>query len=232
VLWVEPTYLDRGKLLTIKEAEIAGLKRKTQPQVRVEQIREVASFVGRLPIGGDRSVVVIEGAETMAEGAANALLKTLEEPRRATIILIAPDVDSLLPTLISRCQKVPFWGLSLENMHFILDRLGIRDIPSEILLQAEGSVGRAIQSWQILQTIPPELLPQVPTSAIVALELAKQISALELDSQLWLMDYWQRWLWQKYQSPAPVQALEQAKQNLKGFVQPRLVWEVCLTGII
>jgi len=48
----------------------------------------------------------LEQAETMAEAAANALLKTLEEPGQAT--LIAPAAESLLPTLVSRCQRIPF----------------------------------------------------------------------------------------------------------------------------
>jgi len=43
----------------------------------------------------------------MAEAAANALLKTLEEPGQATLILIAPAAESLLPTLVSRRQRIP-----------------------------------------------------------------------------------------------------------------------------
>ncbi|MFN3926632.1 MAG: DNA polymerase III subunit delta' [Pseudanabaenaceae cyanobacterium] len=228
LLWIEPTYAHQGKLFTAKEAEELGLKRKMSPQIRIEQIREVGEFVSRLPLLNDRSLVVIEGAETMAEASANALLKTLEEPGRAVIILIAPSVDRLLPTLVSRCQQVPFRPLSLANMQAIFDRLGVKEIPMEILLQAEGSVGRAIQSWQILQTIPPELLPQLPSHPLTALQLAKAISALEIETQLWLVDYWQRSLWQKYQTPELVQHLEQAKQYLRVFVQPRLVWEVAL----
>ena len=89
LLWVEPTYLHQGKRLSTAEAIAADVKRKTPPTIRLEQVREVSQFLGRSPLETDRSVVVIEQAEAMAEAPANALLKTLEEPGQATLILIA-----------------------------------------------------------------------------------------------------------------------------------------------
>ncbi len=74
---------------------------------QIEQIREITNFLSRPPLESSRSVVVIEQADTMTESAANALLKTLEEPGKATLILIAPSPSSLLPTLVSRCQHIP-----------------------------------------------------------------------------------------------------------------------------
>ncbi|PSB42110.1 DNA polymerase III subunit delta', partial [Chamaesiphon polymorphus CCALA 037] len=107
VLWVAPTYNHQGKLYSAAEATAAGIKRKTPPQIRIEQIRDISRFLARPPLLGDRSVIAIEQAETMPEAAANALLKTLEEPGKATIIAIASSVESLLPTIVSRCQQVP-----------------------------------------------------------------------------------------------------------------------------
>lgn len=236
VLWVEPTYLDRGKLVTSSEA--TNLKRKTSPQVRLEQVREVSEFLSRLPLQSPRSIVVIENAETMAESASNALLKTLEEPGRATIILLVTAGNHILPTLISRCQKISFWGLSLPDMETILRKQGVTDMPQAILEQAEGSVGLALQAYEILQNTPPELLPcaeNLPQRSIDSLQMAKSIASLELETQLWLADYWQQWLWQSryanQDARQPVQDLEQAKQYLKSFVQPRLVWEVTLSRL-
>ena len=102
LLWIQPTYLHQGKLLSAAEAAAAGVKRKAPPTIRIEQIREIAQFLGRSPLEATRLVVVIEQAEAMAEAAANALLKTLEEPGQATLILIAPGTEALLPTLVSR----------------------------------------------------------------------------------------------------------------------------------
>ncbi|MCJ8282849.1 MAG: ATP-binding protein, partial [Rivularia sp. ALOHA_DT_140] len=90
LLWVQPTYLHQGKLLSSKEATEKGLKRKAPPIIRLEQIRGITEFLSRPPLESSRNIVVLEQAETMAESAANALLKTLEEPGKATLILIAP----------------------------------------------------------------------------------------------------------------------------------------------
>ncbi|MBD0363561.1 MAG: DNA polymerase III subunit delta', partial [Coleofasciculus sp. C3-bin4] len=120
VLWVEPTYLHNGTRLSVTEAAQKGLQRKAPPQIRLEQIREITQFLGRSALEASRKVVVLEQAETMAEAAANGLLKTLEEPGRATLILIAPSTESLLPTLVSRCQRIPFYRLAQEDMETVL----------------------------------------------------------------------------------------------------------------
>ncbi|MGD2179650.1 DNA polymerase III subunit delta' [Lusitaniella coriacea] len=240
-LWVQPTYLHQGKRLTVAEAAAAGIERRGAPQIRIEQIREIAQFLSRPPLEAPRAVVAIEEAQTMAEGAANALLKTLEEPGRATLILIAPRTDSLLPTLVSRCQSIPFYPLALEQMRQVLEQEGyaeILDYP-EICAIAQGSPGEAIRAWQQYQKISPELLAQLtqpPPNTYRALELAKEINkTLEIENQLWLLDYLQYSYWQQFLkgkiSHSPLRQLEQARQSLLCYAQPRLVWEVVLLGL-
>ncbi|MDP5017137.1 MAG: DNA polymerase III subunit delta', partial [Dolichospermum sp.] len=102
LLWVEPTYQYQGQRLTPAEAAAKGVKRKAPPVIRLEQIREITQFLSRPPLEAARNVIVLEQAETMAESAANGLLKTLEEPGKETLILIAPSPESVLPTLVSR----------------------------------------------------------------------------------------------------------------------------------
>lgn len=64
------------------------------------------------PVAGTRKIAIINDADTMNDEAANALLKTLEEPPDgAMLILIASNLDSLLPTIRSRCQHVRFGPL-------------------------------------------------------------------------------------------------------------------------
>ncbi len=244
LLWVEPTYLHQGKRFSAAEAAAAGIKRKSAPIIRLEQVREIARFLSRSPLEATRSVVVLDQAETMAEGPANALLKTLEEPGQATLILIAPGVEALLPTLVSRCQRIPFYRLDTEAMTQVLQHLNQPELQQpEILQLAQGSPGEAIAHWQQLQELPPELLPQVrqmPRSPREALSLARQIDkALETDAQLWLTSYLQQIYWQQLQQQAPsaanlrpIQLLEQARQSLLQYVQPRLVWEVTLMGMV
>lgn len=237
LLWVEPTYLHQSKLLTVSEAQTAQIKRRGLPQVRLEQIRDIARFLSRPPLEADRAVVVIESAELIAEAAANALLKTLEEPGQATLILVAPNQQALLPTLISRCQTIPFRRLSPLDMAQVLTRIGHQEILNypEVLSLAQGSPGGAIASWQQLQAIPPELLQQISqpiTNVRSALELARQIiQTLEPESQLWLLDYLQQSRWQHGHTEG-MEKLELARKQLLRYVQPRLVWEVTLMNLI
>ncbi|MBD2123682.1 DNA polymerase III subunit delta' [Trichocoleus sp. FACHB-262] len=237
LLWVQPTYLHQGKLLSAAEAAAAGLKRKAPPQIRLDQVRQLAQFLGRPPMESARSVVVIEQAETMAEAAANGLLKTLEEPGPATLILIAPGAEVLLPTLVSRCQRIPFYRLSPEALGQVLEQAGYAEILQhpELLEIAQGSPGEAIASWQQLQAIPPDLLAtltQPLRAAREALELARRLDkALDTEAQLWLIDYLQHALWRSRRQPQLLQHLEKARQSLLSYAQPRLVWEVTLMAI-
>jgi DNA polymerase-3 subunit delta' len=235
LLWVEPTYLDKGKMLTAKEADAAGLKRRALPQIRIEQVREISEFVSRSPLECQRSVVILEEAQSMAESAANSLLKTLEEPLYATIILIVPDAGSILPTLVSRCQRIPFTRLNQAQMQEVLTREGHTDIPPEVVALAQGSAGQAIESFERFKSIPAELLTsvsQIPQDAKSAMAIAKQITKeLEVDLQLWLIDYLQNYFWEQQRSKSVLQHLDKARELIARYVQPRLVWEVTLLQI-
>jgi len=240
-LWVQPTYLDRGKRVTVAEADAAGMKRKTPPKIRIEQIREITEFLSRPPLESTRSVVVIEGAATMTEVAANALLKTLEEPGRASLILMAPSPESLLPTLVSRCQRIPFFPLAPAAMAQILKNQGYAEILKHptLLAIAQGSPGQAIVAWNHLQQLPTELLQklnQLPRSPREALELAREVDkTADTPTQLWLLDYLQHCYWQKFLegslSVSPLPQLEKARHCLLSYAQPRLVWEVTLLSL-
>ncbi|MBE9109953.1 DNA polymerase III subunit delta' [Nodosilinea sp. LEGE 07298] len=240
LLWVEPTYLHQGKLIGASVAAQEGLSRKSPPQTRLDQVRQIAQFLGRPPLEAPRAVVVIEAAETMAEGAANGLLKTLEEPGQATIILLAPGPQSLLPTLVSRCQTIPFQRLNATDMAAVLAQVEQTEVLAQpqILAMAQGSPGGAIAAYNQLQSIPPELLTalhQPPHSLREALDQARQVAkTLDTEAQLWLLDYLLNWYWQSYpaESPRWLPKLEAAKGYLRRFVQPRLVWEVMLMDLV
>ncbi|MEN9222549.1 MAG: DNA polymerase III subunit delta' [Thermostichus sp. BF3_bins_97] len=233
--WVSPTYLHQGRLIAAGSPEAQTLQRRSPPQIRLEQVQGVARFCARRPIRARRSVVVLEGSETLAESAANALLKTLEEPGLAHLILIAPQAASLLPTLLSRCQSVPFRRLSLTEVEQVLRQLGQaapEGIPwSEWMALAQGSPGLALVAREQMQGIPLDLLEELkrwPDSLAQALELAKAVSArLDVPAQLWLIDYLQQHFWLQG-SRQPIQPLERIRRQLLQFVQPRLCWEVNL----
>ncbi len=252
VLWVQPTYLHQGNRISIAEAAATGFKGKSSPMIRLEQVREVTEFLSRSPLAAPRKVVVLEQAETMPETAANALLKTLEEPGKATIILIASAETALLSTIVSRCQKIPLRRLDKQQLETILQQHNYSEILKNpvILSLAQGSPGNAISSWQQLQDIPPEIIEKInklPTKPLQNLALARDLDkTLELEQQLWLLEYLQHHYWHShyvanksrnkldYQSVSQsishvyIDCLEKAKKHLLSYVQPRLVWEVTL----
>lgn len=101
----------------------------------------------RKALQGRGKVFIIEEAETMNRDAANAMLKTLEEPQgRTLIVLLTDQPHSLLPTIRSRCQMVRFASLPLD---LVVEKLGSRGIdPDAARLAAtiaEGSLGLAIR---------------------------------------------------------------------------------------
>jgi DNA polymerase III subunit delta' len=77
--------------------------------VLIDRVRQGIGFVQRRPAEGRHSILIVDQAHRMEAAAANALLKTLEEPPpHAILVLITPSWHALLPTIRSRCQAVPF----------------------------------------------------------------------------------------------------------------------------
>jgi DNA polymerase III subunit delta' len=138
---------------------------------------------------------------------------------------------------VSRCQRIPFRRLDREAIAQVLAQTGNGEILQhpEVMALAQGSPGEAIAQWQQIQAIPPELLEAVtqpPKSLRNALDLARQVAqALDIESQLWLLDYLQYHYWETQRQPAHLHHLEKARRYLLQYVQPRLVWEVTFLGM-
>ena len=237
LLWVEPTYQDKGQLVPASKAEELGLARRAAPQLRLEQIRDVSRFLSRRAVEARGCVVVLEHAEAMAEGAANALLKTLEEPGEGLLILIAATPEQLLTTIRSRCQQIPFTRLSSEQLAVVLERCGepapTAD-PPELLELAAGSPGALLRCRQAWADLPEGLAARLLDLAaaaepLQALALARDLAeALDAEQQLWLLGWWQLALWRRQAPVAQLQRLERLRSQLRAYVQPRLAWEVAL----
>lgn len=81
--------------------------RRRQPIIAIEQVRELADFIGLTSHRGQYRVVIVEPAEALNTAAANALLKTLEEPPANTVfLLVCHQPGRLLPTVRSRCRRL------------------------------------------------------------------------------------------------------------------------------
>ena len=91
--------------------------------IRINQIRDLQKKLNFLPYEGTTKVAIIDSAEKMNLQAANAFLKTLEEPPISTVlILIVTNLYQLLPTIVSRCQRIMFNPLPSEEVKKILSK--------------------------------------------------------------------------------------------------------------
>lgn len=108
-------------------------------QMNVEQVRSTVLASNLSPVEGRRKVFLLDEAGTMTDGAANALLKTLEEPSVSTIfLLIAESVEDLPDTIASRCRVVPFSRVATDEVSGALVALGVEEGPAEEAARIAG----------------------------------------------------------------------------------------------
>lgn len=117
--------------------------------IRIDAIRNIQQMMTFKPLEGRRRLVIIDDADKMNEQAANALLKTLEEPSDANIIILVTARPYWLPqTILSRCQHVRVSPLAAETVaRFLTEKMQIDPSRSGVLsLLSAGSIGRALES--------------------------------------------------------------------------------------
>ncbi len=115
--------------------------------IKIDQVRSLQQDLALRPLEGKYKVCLIDGAEQLNPAAANALLKTLEEPQPNTvIILLTSQPEKLLPTIRSRCQRLPFHRLPKQRLTEILaNRLELDETEASILAAlSEGSFQKAL----------------------------------------------------------------------------------------
>jgi DNA polymerase-3 subunit delta' len=173
-----------------------------QPQIKIGQIREFRRLTAYPPMEGGWRVALIKSAEDMQPEAANALLKTLEEPpARHLLILAAASERELFPTIVSRCQKFLFSPLPSDLVVQELQaRRGLsREDAVFLTALSGGSLGRALalnpgelaqQRREVLEDLE-KLASGSPAAAVIwARRLAK--NSEELDHFILLAQMWYR----------------------------------------
>ena len=116
--------------------------------ITVERVRDAIGQAAYRPFEGRRRVVIIDDAERLVPEAQNALLKTLEEPPDASqFVLVTARPDTLLATVRSRCQRLSFGQLGVDDVAEFLCRVhGYDDRVARVAsISAGGSIGRALQ---------------------------------------------------------------------------------------
>ena len=113
--------------------------------ILVDQIRkEIIDDIYIIPASGDKKIYIIDDAEFLNTASQNALLKTLEEPPKyAVIILIASNLNTFLPTILSRVYKISFNPVNEDKLQeYILNKYNIK-LSQDVLKYLNGSIGLA-----------------------------------------------------------------------------------------
>jgi DNA polymerase-3 subunit delta' len=141
-------------------AECARIKNRNHPDVRlieplsdkkeisIQQIRGLEKELRFRSFSGGRKIAIVDPASLLNPASQNALLKTLEEPPRdSLLILIAASAGALLPTLRSRCLRLRFGPLPRQSIaDFLASEKRMRPEEAELLAAfSMGSLGAALE---------------------------------------------------------------------------------------
>jgi DNA polymerase-3 subunit delta' len=117
----KPDDKDAHKLVIFSEHPDVGMAIAYKRNILVDAIRDLEKEANFRPYEAAGRFFIIDNAEKMNPNAANALLKTLEEPHPTTyIFLITSRPDSLLPTIRSRCQMLRFAPVAIDEVEKLL----------------------------------------------------------------------------------------------------------------
>ena len=174
------------------EGEETESGKKPSKQISVDQVRDLADFIGMSAHQGGRRVIVIHPAEAMNTNAANALLKNLEEPPQGLLfILVSHKPQQLLPTILSRCL---FFALSAPDAASAtrwLTEQGVKN-PAEALAASGFSPLQAVQLDEQLDSKERDkLLRAVRHPA--ALDVFALAEALQKTEQALVVQWLQQW---------------------------------------
>jgi len=153
----------RPEAIAVEEGEVveesaSQAKKAPSREIRVEQMRALSGWFNTATHRGGWRVAVIYPAQAMNHITANALLKVLEEPPPHTVFLLTTDApDLLLPTIISRCRRLPLPVPDLDEASAWLQEQGVAQ-PSDWLAAAGGAPLRALQQSQAGETPCPTWL--------------------------------------------------------------------------
>ncbi len=130
----------------------------TRTVIGIADVKESLHQASLKPFEGRCSVIIFDGAELMSDEAANALLKTLEEPPpQVLILLLTANEDVLLPTILSRCRRLNLQPVGKDQM---VERLTVEhEVPLE-MAQRLALMSRGCIGWAIYAVNDPQILEQ------------------------------------------------------------------------
>ena len=138
------------------DVRLIGIRRQEEDAPRrrelgIAEVRSVTNQSHLKPYEGASRVFIFEDAETMSEEAANALLKTLEEPPPQTLlILLTSQEDRLLPTIRSRCSRVELSPMAEEPLtRYLVENHKVESQEARLLARlSKGCLGWALMALE------------------------------------------------------------------------------------
>lgn len=125
--------------------------------LRICQVRRLERILSLTPYGGGRRIAIVDAADTLRAEAANAFLKTLEEPPPSTVIILLVERFERLPeTVMSRCQKIGFQRIGREEIEVALLARGT---PAEAA-KAAAAAANGRFGWALEAVEKPALLEE------------------------------------------------------------------------
>ena len=128
-LWGDPVEVE-APLLAEQEGEYIRVvrPRSKSRKIAVDDIRALEKMMNQSSPEGTWKIGVIVDADRMGDSAANAFLKTLEEPPpHAIFILATTEKHKIIPTILSRCQVYDFHRISIPNMVVHLEKIAEKE---------------------------------------------------------------------------------------------------------
>ncbi len=164
---------------------------RSTPQIKIERIRELEQQIIYRPLVGRRKIYLIDQADRMTLAAANALLKTLEEPPTQSLFVLVSDRPTAIPaTVRSRCQAVRFTPPARTQVEaaLVLRREIAPDDARFLAVVTESRLGEALQAdlaalhsqqQEFSALMAEQTLTSLPRLLAAAEALAKTDRALE-----------------------------------------------------
>jgi DNA polymerase-3 subunit delta' len=168
--------LERG----LYDPALIGRRTPEAQELSIDQVRTlVLARTAFAPYEGRAKVFVVRRAEELSAQAANALLKTLEEPgKRTHFVLLSSAADSLLPTILSRTQRVRFAPLPDETVTALLVERGID--PQRAASVAPLAAGSMTTAWALADADESARRGEFLARAAAALEARELGAAFDL----------------------------------------------------
>ena len=190
------------KVIGVGTGEDEGQSRR---DIRIDQIREIESFLNLTAYEGSYKVVILDGAELLNTAAANALLKTLEEPPvNVLLLLLTSNEDALLSTIKSRCRFLYLKPVAKSELadKLVAGYAAAPEMAEQLARLSRGCLGQAVnalQDGQILEQREADLerLEEVCEGGLdarfnYAAELAARFNR-DRDATRELLYLWLRW---------------------------------------